>query len=122
APTRCTINARTISTFSWDTDLLLQPHGFEGRRSVRVVEDVDDPVVPNRGVRVEANVGRDPAGLAARHYVDRGDHVIASVDHLLQFDSVIVPGVEPLISVLHGCVDPVQAPLVFLERKPLDFW
>src|SRR5438067_886062 len=79
--------------------LLLQPCSFEGCRSVRVVEDVDDPVVPNLGVRVDANVGLDSTGLTLGRYADRGDDAIALLDHLLQIDAVLVPGVEPLIPI-----------------------
>src|SRR5207248_4057886 len=43
--------------------LLLQPHGFEGGRSVLVIKDVNDLVVPQLNVRVEANVSRDSADL-----------------------------------------------------------
>ena len=110
------------STFSCDIAYSEQAGGFEGSGPVRVVVDVDDLVVPQLEVGVEANVNLGPADLSSGRYVDRDDDAVAFRNHLVHLEPMLVPGFEPLIPVPQGSLDAVQAPAVFVNREPLDFW
>src|SRR4051794_22424605 len=100
--------------------LLRQPHGFEGGRPVLVVIDVDDLVVLDLELGVEADVDLETAGLAPGRDVDGGDVAVAALDYLLQIDPVLVPGVEPATPGFDGSGDLVDGREVLLDLEPRD--
>jgi hypothetical protein len=87
-----------------------------------MVVDVDDFVVSQLDVGVEANVNLGSADLSSGGYVDVNDDAVAFRGHLVHLEAMLVPGFEPLIPIPQGSLDAIQAPPIFVNREPLDFW
>ena len=100
--------------------MLPEPHGFEGRTSVRVFEQIHDLAAANFEVEIEANIDLGSAGLSSARDVDRGEHTVPLVMEFLQVGPHLVPRVKPLASDSHGGADAAGWRMVLLEREPLD--
>ena len=102
--------------------LLRQPCGSEGVRSILMLVDVDDVAFPDLEVSIEANIDLDPASPTATDEVHGRHDVIASIEHVFNFQPMLGPGPEPRSSDAHGTVEAVGDRVVVLERCPFDLW
>jgi hypothetical protein len=100
--------------------LARQARCFEGGGPVLMVIDVADLAVPGLELGVEANIDFDAAACTPGRDVQQGHDAVAFLDDLLKAQSMLIPCVEPSVSIRHRSLDATRGHAVLLDREPLD--